>query len=274
MAYRERDGGAVSPKSISTKTKSTAGSPSPYNDFLRRVLFPGVPSAECVDGLVMFPWGTGPFWPVPCDADTPFQALPAPVGSTFPRKSGQAFVDMVCELSGASEDQARAVIARTAKAAPDELCDMTVLEIAKRIFDSTTAEVGQVGAAPDMSVSEYMKRLAGQCAEFDPAQGLRSLSAQTGLKRDHLAKLPLADLSGHLGVMGEADPNGGLSVQARTVVCGFNGQTGTMQCGHVTGALEGAIWGGIVGGVVGGGIGAAIGAVIGGLIGWLFGDDD
>ncbi|MGR5067686.1 MULTISPECIES: hypothetical protein [Vibrio] len=242
-----------------------------YNGFVRRLFWPGMPPTECVDGYLMFPWGTGPFWPIYCDFDTPFITTPLSFGSEFHSREASHFVDVVSELADESTEKVMATIENVASIDKEELLKLSVIELAKIIFDATSKDIKHPRIDSTMVFGEYIDSINKAGGKFDSALALRSLAKQMGISRDTLRKMPLSDIPTYIDVIGNQDSDTGVSYRTGTTVCAVN-SAGQMTCGVVNGVLEGLMWGGVIGGVIGGAVGAAIGAVIGGLLSWLWGD--
>jgi hypothetical protein len=240
-----------------------------FNDLLRRLFFPGWPPTICIGGLVFFPWGTGPTFPIPCDENFRVLTLPGGAGRQFIGETGDRFAAAVAEVGHVSLAEAKRAVAEAAGIKADELAKLSVKDVGRKIFDKAQKKLGlhNVQPAQGETINSYFEKMARSLKEIDPEKAVADLSKQTGVASAKLGKLPLGELGDLLDMSGQP-PGTTMAYSSGTTVCvSGNGQIG---CTRVHGWLEGALWGGIIGGAVGGGVGAAIGAVIGAIIGWLF----
>jgi hypothetical protein len=98
-----------------------------------------------------------------------------------------------------SLEEAEDAVARAAGIAIGELKNLTVLDVARKIYDAAlqALKVVQPAHVADATVGEYCRSLSEAVNDIDAERMLRDLSSQTGLSSTELERMPLSNLENY-----------------------------------------------------------------------------
>jgi hypothetical protein len=117
------------------------------NSWLRRTLFPDLPSHKCLTGDVVRPSGWSA--PVPCEPQVKLKDNAADVPPEFQNQSGTEFAILVAARAGVPLRTASTQLAAAAGIAVGTLDTLTVGQVGQKIYN----RVGRAGAGSDSTAT-------------------------------------------------------------------------------------------------------------------------